>query len=401
LALAAPSFAAASTSPSPAPAPGFFIERDVPTGIASDADTFVSFRYMRHVWLTSDGTLATLVQQGGLGGLRLHKSLDLGLVWTLESVVSSHADLISDGLLASDDGLLLVTSVSGTGPIGDVLFQRMSYDSIARTWTLDPSTPTVVFDSTQALRASRATIAADSNGVLWCAFRLQSTATGNFSLPLYCSLDGGLTWQDTLNAFGSSNTFEDKNAKVLATGSGIAVLFQDVQGSVSAPVRLKAWAYRDDSQPLEDPLLPQTVAVMANQGGDPLGTHWSVAGDDAGNVHLTYQDGRIKYLRFDGFSKAWASPLVLGPLKGSYNSITVDDSGDLFVFAHLGGLSGVYVRRYLAGMQQWTNWIPVSSSAHAGSLRMCSPERVDDLLPMLYQVNASAPYDLLYCLFGV
>jgi hypothetical protein len=166
-------------------------------------------------------------------------------------------------------------------------------------------------------------------------------------------------------------------------------------------VRLKAWAYRDDSQPLEDLLAPATVAVMANQGGDPLGTHWSVAGDAGGNLHLTYQDGRVKYLGFDAASKSWASPLPLGPLKGAYNSISVDDSGDLYVFAHLGGLSGVFVKRYRASVQLWTGWVPVSSSSHAGSLRMCSPERVQDLLPMLYQVNAAAPFDLLYCMFDV
>jgi hypothetical protein len=383
-----------------APAP-FVVESDVATGITSDADVFVSLRYMRHLWITSDGVQATVVQQGTNGALGLYKSVDTGSTWTWEQDLPSTSSDISDGVMLADDSLLLVTSIVGSSPGSDVEFMRLDYDAGTQQWELDPLSPTTVYDSNNVARASRATIAVDSNGVLWSAFRLQNTTSANYRLRLFSSSDDGVTWQDSLNVFGTANAWAEKDAKVLATGTGIGIVFQDVTGPAASPVRSKRWAFRNDAAPLQSTISSSLIAQMVASGGDPYGSHWTVAADSVGNVHMSYQDNTIIYQRFDAGLQTWSSPLSLGSYSGSYNSISVTGNDDVWVFARLGGGANMWVKYWESASQQWSGWNQVSTGPHSGLLRMCSPERVDDELPLLYQVNASAPFELLYCLLDV
>lgn len=383
---------------------------DIETGISSDAEMFLSLRYMRHLWRADPDHLVAVVQQGDYddNNLALYKSLDEGTTWALEQEdLSSSPFAVSDGIMPADGILLLVTSFANTGPTEDVQFLRLVYNPVSLQWSADP--PTTVFDSTPDSRATGATIAMDSNGVLWCAFRLESE--GTFKIALYSSTDAGATWEDSLNVLGTPNGLEDKSAKVLAAGNRIFVIYQDVRGIGWGVQRYKKWAYREDSQPVSDPLTSPDafIAKMHADGGDPLGSHWSVAADPAGNLHLTYQDGWIKYIRYDAASAAWAPfPEHLGTpspsfcIVGSYNSVSAAGNGDPYVLASftnpISGKSRVFVRS-MAG-QTWTPWSPVSPPSCEGLLRMCSPEGFDDVLPVIYQVNELPPYDLHFCLLG-
>jgi hypothetical protein len=390
--------------PASAPAfapPSFVVHSDIATGITSDAEVFVSLRYMRHLWIAPDGVQVAVVQQGTGGGLGLYDSFDDGLSWTWEQNLPGSTQHVSDGIMLDDGSLLLVTSMIGSSPDVDVDFIRLNYDPAVQEWTVDPLGPTRIYDSNQVARASRATLAMDSNGVLWSAFRLQNTTSGNFRLRLFSSTDDGLTWQDSLNLFGTANGFAEKDAKVLATGAGIGIVFQDMQGSAVSPVRTKAWAYRDDSAALQEPMATVPLGQMAEQIGDPHGSHWSVAADSLGNVHLAYQDGRVQYMRFDATSQIWSTAVSLGTQTGSYNSVSVTDNDDIYVFARFAGGTNIWVKRFLQSNPQWSGWIQVSANTHPGLLRMCSPERVDDQLPVLYQVNGSFPVELLHSLLDV
>ena len=161
------------------------------------------------------------------------------------------------------------------------------------------------------------------------------------------------------------------------------------------------WAYRDDSASLQAPLAVTPLGQMTEVVGDPHGSHWSVAADSLGNVHLAYQDGRIQYMRFDGASQIWSTALSMGTQTGSYNSVSVTDNDDIYVFARFASGTNVWVKRFLQTSQQWSGWIQVSANPHPGLLRMCSPEHVEDRLPMLYQVNATFPVELLHTLLDV
>jgi hypothetical protein len=383
-------------------APAAFVEHsDVATGITSDAEMFVSLRYMRHLWIAPDGVQVAVVQQGTGGGLGLFDSVDDGLSWSWEQNLPGSTQHVSDGIMLDDGSLLLVTSMVGSSADADVDFIRMNYDPAVQEWSVDPLGPTRIYDSNQVARASRASIAMDGNGVLWCAFRLQNTNSGNFRLRLFSSSDDGLTWQDSLNLFGTANGFAEKDAKVLHTGMGIGIVFQDMQGTASNPVRTKAWAYRDDSAPLQQPMTTVPLGQMTTMEGDPHGSHWSVAADSLGNVHLAYQDGRIQYMRLDAATQTWSTAVSLGTQTGSYNSVTVTDNDDVYVFARFASGTNIWVKRLLHTNQQWSGWLQVSENPHPGLLRMCSPEHVDDRLPLLYQVNGTFPVELLHAMLDV
>jgi len=356
---------------------------------------------MRHLWVTPDGVQAAVVQQGGTTGLGLYSSFDAGLSWTWEQDLPSSAASMSDGIVLADGSLLLAASIGGASPDADVEFMRLDYDADVQRWSMDPLGPSTVYASNQVVMGSRATLAMDSNGVLWCAFRLQNTNTGNTRIRLFYSVDDGLTWEDSLVLFGTANGFVEKDAKVVATGTGIAVVFQNVQGSASSPVRSKAWAYRDDGDPLQTAMTSAPIAVMVAEDGDPHGSHWSVAADSLGDLHLSYQDGPIRYTRLDASVQSWSAPVSLGTQIGSYNSITVTEDDDVYVFARFGTGGHLWVKRRPSATQQWGAWLQVSAAPHPGLLRMCSPERVVDELPVLYQVNASIPYELLHALLAV
>lgn len=393
---------AAPANPVVQPAP-VFAEQNLVTGILSDTDVFVSLRYMRHNWLTAEGVQAAVVQQGGHDGhgLALYKSVDDGVTWTFEVDLLSKTDLISDGILLSDGSLLVVTSLASTGPVANVNFLRLNHDPGLAAWSVDSSTPAQVYSSSSNLRASRASIAQDSNGVLWCSFRLQDVAKATFTIRLYFSLDGGLSWQDSLNSFGTPNYNDAKGAKVLAAGNRIAVVYQDVQGDAGNPIRSKAWAFRNDSQPLQAAMFSAPIALMSATGGDPLGSHWSVAADLSGNLHLSYQDGTIKYVGCNAGSTAWGSPIGLSMVRGSYNTISVANLGDIYVFAQLENAKAVTVKRFSVSNQTWSGWFKFPSVPESGHLRMCTPERFANRLPMLYQVGLGPTYQLLYCLLDL
>jgi hypothetical protein len=401
--VAATSFLLASGYASQASAapPPFVVQSDVPTGIESDADIFVSLRYMRHLWIAPDGVQVAVVQQGTNGALGLYKSFDSGSSWTWEQDLPSASDEISDGVMLDDGSLLLVTSIVGSSPGSDLHFLRLDYDTGSQAWDLDPLSPTTVYDSNAVARASRATIAVDSNDVLWCSFRLQNTNSSNYRIRLFYSVDDGASWQDSTNLFGTANAWAEKDAKVIATGSGIGIVFQDITGPVASPTRAKRWAFRNDAAPLGATISSSLVATMTSSDGDPYGSHWTVAADSVGNVHLSYQDGPVRYQRLDIGLQTWSSPVSLGTYSGSYNSLSVSGSDDVWVFARLGGGGNMWVKRRDAITGNWDAWEQVSTGPHSGALRMCSPERVDDELPMLYQVNASTPYELLFCLLEV
>lgn len=389
-------------APMAAAAPAaFVVHSDVATGITSDTDIFVSLRYMRHLWIAPDGVQVAVVQQGTDGALGLHKSYDDGATWTWEQDLPSASDDLSDGVMLADGSLLLVASIMGSSPGSNVEFMRLDYDAVAQAWELDPLGPTTVYASNQVARASRATIAIDSNGILWSAFRLQNTTSANYRLRLFYSADDGLSWQDSTNVFGTANAWADKDAKVIATGTGIGIVFQDIVGPAASPTRSKRWAFRNDAAPLQSTVSSSLVAQMVSSSGDPYGSHWTVAADAAGDVHLSYQDNTVVYQRFDAGQQSWSAPLSLGSYSGSYNSVSVTDDGDVWVFARLGGGTNMWVKSWTPTTGQWSAWNQVSTGPHTGLLRMSSPERVDDRLPLLYQINASAPYELLHCLLEV
>ena len=373
------------------------INKDIATGIYSNVDDFISYRYMRHIWVTTDSVIAAAVQMGGYEGhgLVLYKTMDEGLHWTLEAPLSSDFDIVSDGIIDTNNNILFVTSTLSDNLTVDVNFIRVRYDSISQSWTMDPLTPVTIFHSGTAYIGARASLAVDSNGIIWCAFRFENIQTGIYQIRLYYSTDGGSTWTDSNNSFGTLNNLSGKCAKVIAVDSRIAMIYQDIKMNGSIQERYKLWAYREDSQSLQDIWTSNSIAKMMDTTGDPYGSHWSVAADDFENMHLSYDDIGIYYLRYYAAGKTWADPRK-STKYGNYSCISVASNNDLYQFAKNGQGTEITVRQYSAASHTWDPWVAVSSNNYSGTLRMSSPERFVGQLPVLYQVNSNPPYQLIY-----
>ncbi len=384
-----------------------FIYRDVDTGIHSEVTQSVSLRFMRHIWIVnySDPVIAAVVQQGGYGGhgQALYKSLNEGADWTLESDLESETDIVSDGVLDSNNNLLIVTSLLNHARTANVDFIKLMYDPTSKSWTIDPSTPVIVYPSSASGKATRASISLDSNGVIWCAFRFMvpvSGIPGIVQIKVYYSVDGGHSWADSGNRFATPNWVPQKSAKVISVGSRTALIYEDRQVVPAGVVRFKAWAYREDSQPLQDRWTSEIIAQMVSAETDSLGSHWSVAADEVGNLHLSYEDAGIRYLKYDAATGSWLAPVVITSYDGQFNSISVGGNNDVYLFSRFTDGQKVFCKRYSSGNHSWGGWLAMSSAPHEGLLRMSSPETFADHLPLLYEVNGSPPYDLLYVLFN-
>ena len=373
------------------------INNDITTGIYSNADDFISYRYMRHIWVTTYSVMAAAVQKGGYEGygLVLYKTMDEGLHWTLEAPISSDVDIVSDGIIDTNNNILLVTSLLSENRTVDVNFIRMRYDSISQSWTMNPLTPVTIFNSGAQYRGTRASLALDSNGIIWCAFRLENTQTGIFQIRVYYSTDDGSTWTDSNNSFGTLNNLAEKCAKIIAVDSRIAMIYQDMKWNGSIQERYKLWAYREDTQSLQDIWTSNPIAKMTDTTGDPYSSHWSVAADDFGNMHLSYEDNGIHYLKYDAVGKTWVGP-KRATNYGNYSSISVAANNDLYLFAKNQPGLKIILRRYSAASHTWDPWVEVSSNNYSGTLRMSSPERFVGHLPLLYQVGSNSPYQLIY-----
>lgn len=379
-----------------------FVHRDLQTGIYGNANSMISFRYMRHIWTSNDGAMAAVVQQGGYEGygLVLFNTLDDGLNWAAEVEISEDTQVASDGIIDLNNDILLVTSLLGDGDdIVNVNFVRLTYDPISHAWSKDLSAQTTVFRSGRKFRATRATIAEDSNGVLWSAFRLKNSVSGIFQIRVYYSEDGGTTWNDSGNSFGIRNYLADKSVKVIAVGSRIAIIYNDVRAKGSIVESFKAWAYREDSQALDDGWNKKYFAKMTTADGDPYGSHWSVAADYSGNIHLSYEDGGIRYIRFNSGTDSWEPSSKMTRQDWHYSSISVAPNNDIYLLVRNSDGTKVMGSMYSYASQSWGEWAAVSSQSYSGYLRMSSPERFIDYMPVLYQIQQNPPYGLMYDLF--
>ena len=379
-----------------------FIYRDLDTGILSHADNFVTSRNMRHVWVTSDNILATIVQKAGHEGLglTLYSSTNGGKNWAPGMEISDDFRLISDGIIDADNHLLVVYSsfLDGEENRAEVWFCRLAYDAVLKTWSLDHASN--VFISPDVSYGSRATIAMDQNGVLWCAFRVEAMVSQVWYIKVYYSTDDGYSWHDCGEEFGTRNSSSQKTPKVIAFDSKIGLVYHDVEINGPEELRSKNWAYRDDSQTVDSPWHRQRIAHMESSV-DIFGTHWSVAPDSLGNVHLAYQDAGINYVKYFAGPEQWGRPFK-ALNQGTYVNLSVSSTNNVYLFQDVSTPLGARLigRKYTASTNSWSGWKLISLRFYAGNLRMCSPEAFDRYLPLLHQADVDLfdqePFELVY-----
>ena len=379
------------------------VHRDIPTGIRALNSNATSTHFMRHMWITSDGFIALVVQQGGLDGhyLVLYESRDGGLTWQPVLDIAPDASLISDGLMDSHDNILLVTSAMSDDTLdnaesSDVRFVAVLRDQLSGQWSI--GTDNLIFEHDASSFGTRATIARSPQGTLGCAMRVGDSAARTWYIGLFHSQDGGTTWTRSPETLGTINKQAQKNPRLLWLGDDPAVVYQDAQMIGTQLRRYKRFAIKTSASPTWQ---ISDVALMESNAADPLGTHWSAAVDSGNKIHVSYEDGPdghgIKYAQFDYGTRKWKAPFVIAT-RGTYSNVSVSGNGVVTFVRDDEQETG---KRLLGRTVQDTKWRSISAETWWGRMRLSSPERYGNYLPVLHSTSDGGTQHLIYNLLAV
>jgi hypothetical protein len=309
------------------------------TNLTSATDSMISYRPQRHLWETSDGGLHVLINQGGstsTNGLALFSSFDQGQTWTL-SLTLINTGIPANGIvLPSADGLLknnklLLAFATATGTIKYLI---ASYDAGAQQWSTAFSN--VIASNPQTFVASNPTLAADANGIFWCAFVSVNISTRLYTIQLYRSNNQGQNWSDTGVTFGMVSPSKARSARLVALPNRLGMVYTIDKDFY--------WAYRLNSDAPNTDWQKQLIFQSSGEDKDPYGSHFSVVSDLNFNLHLTTASNKkLVYLRYRGQNQAWDSPTVLNQFVGvAYTQAISAPDGKVFIALNV-GTSGINV----------------------------------------------------------
>ncbi len=299
-ALAAPAWAAI------APARGSTTStiriRAVTTSLRSDNERMISYRHQQHLVQSSDGALHLLFNRGSLApdpGLSLYSSFDGGETWQLMQNFAGTDDKSTGDVLLVGDDLWLVFHT------GDqrVMFARLHYDSIGRTCSLLELQE--AFTSPQ-WNAQNPALAIDEMGTIWVGF-LAKTPTRRHSLGnirVVNRVGGGTTWTDPGLIFGPTDQQAvERSARPVHIPGGM--------GMVWTVHETTYWSTRSNALPDNSAWTTRTlfVGTPAKRIGDPYASHFNVAIDDLGGLHLiTIDSNDILYFKYAPATDTWSAP---------------------------------------------------------------------------------------------
>lgn len=303
-----------------APAPAFadiIVGSD--TGIESDAVRMISYRHQEHAWQTSDGATHFMVNRGSLSpgaSLTLYSTFDQGQTYSPGlSVNHTNGYASSDGLLVEDQLFLAFSTTAST-----ILFAQMNYEVATSSWSLVRLER--VFKSEQ-FDAVNPGIVMDRNGDFWCAFVTKDKVSGDAQIRLAHRAFASSTWTDTSLGFGAVDSLSlERSARPMLTPTGIGMVYSVHQ--------TLTWAARDDTWPPEQAWTETPLFVRSTEDLDPYASHFSVARDSLGNLHMALADqGRLRYFHFSATSEAWTDRLISFDISASYPQVAVNAMSDV------------------------------------------------------------------------
>lgn len=286
-----------------------------PTAIVGtgDDERMISYRHQNHMWQTPDGAVHALVNVGSQpsgAALRMYSSPDGGVTWVpgLE-IAGTDGVSTSDGLLAGSR--LYVTY--GTSD-GGIALAALDYDATAGSWQVS-ATETVF--SSPTVHAENASVARDANGRFWVAFTTFDRDSGNFAIRLWCRSGG--TWADTGLTFGTPDPVNERSARPVAVRGGMGMVYS-LHGTLY-------WATRQNGDPETQAWTQQPIYTNVGSDKDPYGSHFSVAVDGQGNVHVALVDAsQLKYARMLAGRQVWRTTTISGPVQVAYMQMLVAGS---------------------------------------------------------------------------
>ena len=304
----------------------------IETPFASTSDHVISYRQQNHSWQASDGAFHLLINTGNqptMDALRLYTTRDRGATWTAgPTLASSNMLSTEDGLLVGDSLALVYNTV-----VNRIRFASFAWHPASGTWSAGNS-QTVFASEVQS--AANPCIARDSLGNLWVAFVTTDNATGDNAIRMMVRPAETGAWIDPGLTFGEANGGPvERSARPVIIPGGM--------GMVYTVHRDFYWATRSDSSTFGEPWTTQLLYTRAGRSDDPYASHFSVASDAYGNVHLVAVDGgELLYFRRDATSGTWSQRKLGGEdMLAHFPQVTV--VGDmLIVAANVKSYAGVF-----------------------------------------------------------
>ena len=269
-----------------------------PTDLTSNAELMISYRHQERMWQTPDGSLHLIINRGTLRpnpGLTLYSSYDGGTSWIAKaSLARTNRNSTVDGEL---DGTLL--SVVYGDASGGISFAQLSYDSPTQTWTVNRTES--VFHS-GSVDAANPAMAFDDAGIAWCGFAASDTAASENNLRWFYRPTEG-TWVDSGLVVGPTDAVDkQRSARPVRLAGAMGLIYRINTRTY--------WTVRPNGATadyLADPQLIQVGSARAARS-DPWASHFNVAADDAGYLHLAIADnGAAMYLRYSSQDGTWTT----------------------------------------------------------------------------------------------
>lgn len=264
------------------------------TNLKSTANRMISYRHQRHMWVTRDGAIHVLFNQGVnyYGALVLYSSFDGGRSWKrILSIPDTNSTSTADGFLSKQK--LFLTYSSSTGKI---LFLPATYHFLTKKWIFGQAT--TVYQQKNFI-AKNPTIVLDSQGYLWTAFIVQQPSTGVYSIKLFNSKERSLGWNDTYVSLGAIDKSARKSARLVALKDRIGVVYTNDNTFY--------WAYKKNYFSFKTPWKAQSIfAYQPSSNNTIYSSHFSLVSDPLDNIHLaTFDLGKLIYWKFDRQSQNW------------------------------------------------------------------------------------------------
>jgi hypothetical protein len=338
----------------------------------------ISSRFQEHSWVTDDGLVHILPNTGEL---TLYTTENGGESWDSSVVLpDSDASSTSDGVLIGDQ-----LYVAYSTDFGSIAFSELSYSDSDASWELE-ATSDVARD--RSMIYERPSVAKSDDGTLFVSYTATNRLTGDVSLMVSYSIDGGATWIEAPRAIPSSTGDGAMSGEVMVTDRGVGLLYID-----GTTLKWAEFSYPDSTG---SRITNQVLIERGDDQRDPNGTHFSSVIDPEGNIHVATNDGegRVVYLRYDSNTNTWSEPEeIVDYRSGDYMQMSIAEDGTLYITynARIGLNTVAEVSSSSDGGETWNVEARLSQDEveQSGNVRVETPGYIDDELPVFQQVQSS------------
>jgi hypothetical protein len=385
------------------PAAACPVDREIlgaPTNLTGTVEGIISQKFQEHMWVTADGRVHVVINDGGdEGALKLFSSLD-GKDWSLQvAIPGTDRRAQSDGLLYGSALYLVYPSSRG-----ELVLSKLAYDAAGLRWRLRRS---VTVYHREFHTPDRPSIAIDSRQRLWIGFADLNDVTGETVLKLLAG-DGGPFCCTPPITLGTRNVSEQKSVRLIGVANALVAVYTDGPNPASSTHTLN-WAYRHDDQALDGSWVEGGLLHQYRPGTkDPHGAHFSTVADGLDQVHIVSRSGPdVIYFRISDLTSSWDSARVLATdPAGPYVQMSLSQSGVLYVLYPGSCGSSEQDIRVLVSSDYGETFTEAASlvfgrNRYLGQFRIASPTRFQAMLPVLRQIQGltSLRHRLVY--FGV